>query len=360
MATVNATALTLLDFMKRMNPNTQNVETEIAELLTNTNQILLDMLWKESNQATGHTLTIRTGYPSGIWRKFNQGVPSSKSTTVQVTETMGMYEQRGTIDLDLAMLNGNTAAFRMSENVPHMDSMNQDMATALFYADPSEPEKFVGLAPRYSSLTGAQNSQNILSAGGSSTDNTSIWLVGWGESSCFGIFPKGSQAGLKHKVIKDNTGDGAADVEDADGNSFRAYVDHYQWKAGLALKDWRYVVRIPNVDISDLHSLSGTQALSASTSIIKLMSRAIDRLPNTLGSQTQEGFRGVKPCFYVNRTVMSALKIIALEKSSSAVKIEDALLQFGGGNTVKVKELQFLGIPVRICDALLNTESAVS
>ncbi len=359
MATINQGVLTLLDYAKRLNPGTQSVETEICELLSQTNEILLDCLWKESNTATGHTMTMRTGLPAGIWRKFNQGVPNDKSQTIQVTESMGMYEQRGSIDKDLAMLNGNTAAFRLSENEAHISSMNIDMATALFYADPSTPEKFIGLAPRYNTISGATNGQNVISAGGSGLDNTSVWLVGWGENSVFGLFPKGSQMGIKHTVIQDGSGDGCTDARDSSGNPYRALVDHYQWKAGMGLKDWRYVVRIPNVDVSDLLAQTGTQALSASTSLIKLMSRAIDRLPSTLGNQTQEGFKGVKPVFYMNRTAFSLLKLIALEKSSSAVKIEEALLQFGGG-TVRMKQLEFLGIPVRICDAILNNESVVS
>lgn len=360
MATINQGALTLLDFAKRLNPATQSVETEIAEMLTQTNEILLDMLWKEGNTPTGHTLTMRTGLPSGVWRKFNQGVPSDKSQTIQVTETCGMYEQRGKIDKDLAMLNGNTGAFRMSENDAHIQAMNIDMATALFYADPSTPEKFIGLAPRYSTISGAINGQNVMSGGGSGSDNTSIWLVGWGANSVYGIFPKGSVSGLQHKVIQDGSGDGCADALDADGNPYRALVDHYQWKAGLALKDWRYVVRICNIDVSNL------VAESSPANLIKLMSRAIDRLPSTLGNATQEGFKGVKPVFYVNRTVFSMLKVQAFNTSgggggsmAGSLAIEDAILQFGG-SAVKTKQLTFLGIPIRICDSILLTEATVA
>lgn len=341
MSTLATQALTLLDYSKRLSPD-GSVETDIVESLSQQNEILTDMLWMQGNLETGHRTTMRTGLPTGVWRKLNVGVPASKSTTVQVDEACGMYFQRGQIDIDLAALNGNTAAFRLSENEPHMESMAQEMASTLFYGDTdTSPEKFLGLAPRYSSLS-AGNAQNIISAGGSGSDNASIWLVCWGKKSVHGIFPKGQNAGVKHKVIQDNTGDGGYDVEDSDGNRFRAYVDEYNWKAGLALRDWRYVVRIANIDISDLLGLTGTQATTASTFIIKLMARAMARVPN---------FNGVKPVFYMNRTIHSLLEIAAMEKTSNVLKIEDGMDQF----TVK-----FRGIPIRKCDALLDTETVVS
>ena len=350
MAVLNSQLFSLIDATKRMAPD-GSVETGIAELLSQTNEILIDMLWKESNLATGHRMVMRTGLPGGTWRKFNQGVVATKSTTVQIEEACAMYEQKGAIDKDLAMLNGNTAQFRLTENVAHMAAMNNDMATALFYQDGSSPERFWGLSPRYSSLSAA-NGQNILSAGGSGSDNTSIWLLGWGEEGLFGIYPKGSKGGLYHMPVKDGSEDGCIEYDDGTGSAatFRAFVDRYQWKCGLAIKNWQYAVRIANIDISDLIGATGTQASTAATEVIKLMSRAIDRIPNNVG---------VKLAFYMNRTVFSILKLQALAKSANALSIEDALLQFGDF-TVKTKQLNFLGIPIRKCDALTLTESVVS
>lgn len=351
MATLNSQLLSLVDVTKRLDPD-GSVASDIAELLTQTNEILLDIPWKESNQLTGHVITMRTGLPTGIWRKFNQGVPNSKSTTVQVTETMGMYEQKGAVDKDLAMLNGNTAEFRMSENQPHIDAINIDMATALFYADANTPERPVGLTPRYSS-TAAGNGQNIILGGGAAADNASVWLLGWGNNSLFGIYPKGSKAGLQHMEVKDGSEDGCIEVDDGTGtnSTFRAYVDRYQWKAGWALKDWRYAVRIANIKIADLIAQTGTQAITAATNIIKLMARAIDRIPSQAS---------VKLAFYCNRTIFSGLKLAALDKSNAALSIADAIMQFGFNAGKTVKELQFLGIPIRICDALVNNETVVS
>lgn len=339
MATLAATALTLVDYAKRLDPATNSVSVAIAELLSQNNAILTDMLWKEGNLSTGHRITMRTGLPTPTWRKLNQGVASSKSTTAQVDETVGMLEAIGEIDKDLAELNGNSAAFRLSENSAHMESMSQNMASTLFYGDhTTNPERFLGLAPRYSTISGATNGQNVISGSGSGSDNTSVWLVGWGDNSVYGIFPKGSKAGLQH-----DAGNGVEWAFDSNNNRYKAYIDHYQWKAGIALKDWRYVVRIANIDVSNLI------AESSAADLIKLMSRAIDRLPTV---------EGIKPVFYCNRTVFSMLKIQALNKSASALSVTDALTQFGGKGGAK--QLEFLGIPVRLCDKILETEATIS
>lgn len=130
-------------------------------------------------------------------RLLNYGVQPSKSTTVQVTDSVGMLETYAEVDKSLADLNGNTAEFRLSEDRAFIEAMNQQMAQTLFYGDSSvNPQQFMGLSSRYSSLS-AGNAQNIIDAGGTGTDNTSIWLVVWGENTVHGIFPKGQKAGIQ-------------------------------------------------------------------------------------------------------------------------------------------------------------------
>ncbi len=339
MATLSNTALTLADWAKRTDP--EGRIPVVAELLSQSNEILEDCVFKEGNLPTGERVVIRTGLPTVYWRALNQGIPNSKSTTAQVDEACGILEARSEIDKDLAMLNGNTAQFRLSEDQAFLEAMNQTQATTLFYGNPgTDPKQFLGLAPRYSSLSAA-NAQNILSAGGSGSDNTSIFLVVWGDNTVYCPFPKGSKAGLIHEDLGEQT------VYNADGTRMQALATRYQWKNGLVVKDWRYVVRICNIDVSDLIAQTGTQAASAATAIIKLMARALYRIPNmSMG----------RAAFYMNRTVHSGLALAAMDKSQYVLKIEQGLTQFGQPNSW----LSFLGVPLRRVDALLNTEAAVS
>ena len=339
MATLSTSNLTLADWAKRSDPDGR--VPIVAELLSQSNEILDDCVFKEGNLPTGERVVIRTGLPGVYWSALNQGIPSTKSTTAQIDEACGILEARSEVDKDLAMLNGNTAQFRLSEDTAFLEAMNQTQAETLFYGNPgTDPKKFLGLAPRYSDL-GADNSVNILNAGGSGSDNSSVYLVVWGDNTVYCPFPKGSKAGLTHEDLGEQT------VYNSDGTRLQAFATRYQWKNGLVVKDWRYVVRICNVDISDLLGVTGTQAGTAATSLVKLMARALYRIPNMAMGRA---------AFYMNRTVHSGMAISALDKSQSVLNIQDGLSQFGSAQSY----LTFLGVPLRKVDALLNTESVVS
>lgn len=333
MAALNTGALTLADWAKRLDPDGK-VPT-IVELLEQTNGILTDMRWIEGNLPTGHRTTVRTGLPTVAWRLLNQGVTPSKSTTAQIDEQCGMLEAWSEVDKDLALLNGNVGAFRLSEGMAFIEAMNQEMAQTLFYGNSGlAPEEFLGLAPRYSSST-AGNASHLLRAGGAGSDNMSIWLVCWGDNTVHGIFPKGSKAGLIHDDFGEVTVELTAGIA---GSRMRALQERWQWKAGLALRDWRYVVRIANIDSSDLVGETSAADLT------KLMIKATHRPPSK---------KMGRPVFYMNRTTFEFLDIQGRDDVSS-----------GGGlsyeNIDGRERRTFRGIPIEIVDQLLETEATVA
>lgn len=332
-ATLGTAALTLADWAKRLDPDGK-VPT-VVELLSQTNEILTDMLWIEGNLPTGHRTTVRTGLPTVAWRLLNGGITPSKSTTAQIDEQAGMLEAWSEVDQDLAMLNGNVNAFRLSESMAFIEAMNQEMAQTLFYGNSGlAPEEFTGLSTRFSAISGATNGSNVISGSGAGSDNSSMWLVGWSDRTICGIFPKGSKAGLLHEdyglqTVTVTTGIG--------GGKMRAYQERFQWKAGIALKDWRYVVRMPNIDISNL------VAKTSAADLIELMIKATYRLPT---------LNGVRPVFYMNRTVMQMLDI----------QRRDDIIA-GAGLTWETvdgkRQGTFRGIPIRLVDQLTEAEATV-
>lgn len=328
MATLGGTVLTLLDWAKRKGGE------PIVEQLSQTNEMLPDMLWKEGNLETGHKSSIRTGLPTVYWRLLNRGVPSSKSTTAEVTDSCGMLEARSEIDKDLALLNGNTSEFRLSEASAYLEAMNQEMQGTVIYGNSGlAQEEFNGLSVRYSSLS-ANNASNIIDGGGTGSDNCSIWLICWGEQTIHGIFPKGSQAGLVHQDLGEQTVIDAAGIGAA---KFQALVDRWQWKAGIVVKDWRYAVRICNLDVSNLRS-----NVSAAD-LVEHMITAIHALP------TQRAGRCV---FYMNRAAFQAL-----DKQRRADVQSGGQLSYEKVDGVAV--MHFRGIPIRKVDQLLNTEARI-
>lgn len=332
MTTLSAIHPTLLDVTKRLNPD-GSIAT-IAEMLAQTNPILDDMVWVEGNLPTGHRTTVRTGLPTPTWRKLYGGVQPTKSTTAQVTDSCGMLEAYAEVDKALADLNGNTAAFRLSEDAAHIEGMNQEFSSTLFYGNEgSEPEAFTGFGPRFNDQSAA-NGDNIITdaATPDGADNSSIWLIVWGRNTCHGIYPKGSTAGLQ---ITDK---GQVTIENVDGNGGRmeGYRTHYRWDCGLSVRDWRYVVRM-NFDLENTIAAGTTGPVLA-----QLMAKALRRIPNiNMG----------RPVFYASRATLELMDLQAMEKTNMAfTTIEDAQ-----GKMVT----RFRGIPVKQCDAILNTESGI-
>lgn len=343
MATIGTAALTLTDWAKRLDPD--GSVAEVAELLGQVND-LSDALYIEGNLPTGHRGTVRTSLPSVGWRLLNQGTTASKSTTAQIDENCGMLEAWSEVDCKLAELNGNKEAFLMSEAMAFTESMAQEAVQTTFYGNAGlAPEEFTGFATRYSAL-----GRNCISAGGSQSDNSSIWLVGWGAQSVHYVYPKGSKAGLSYEDKGKVTSEVTAGVG---GQRMEVYRGHWMQDIGLFVKDWRYAVRIANIDISNLIAESSAADLS------KLMIKAINRLPSTRGKSTADGTVGIKPVFYMNRTCMEMLDI----------QRRNVMAGFGtaySGGSITYKDVDgmsiphFQNIPIRIVDQLLQTEATVA
>jgi hypothetical protein len=338
MATRGANVITLADWAKRLDGEGR-ITQDIVELLEQSNEIISDMSFQQGNLPTGNRVVMRTGLPTVYWRLYNQGVSVSKSTTAQIDEQCGEMQAWSEVDAALAELGGDVNAFRLSEAVAFIEAMNQEFASTLFYGNSSvSQEEFTGFSIRYSDST-AGNGSNIVKAGGSGNDNTSIWLIGWGNHSVYGMFPKGSKAGLQHtdygKVVVETPGGSA------EGKRMSAYRESWAWNVGLCLKDWRYVVRQPNIDVSDLIAENASAA-----TLIKNMIKMIHRLPK--GSQ-----KSTRRVFYMNRTVLEYLDI----QSRDAVSTGG---QLGYKDVYGEQVLAFRGIPCKCVDALLESEATVA
>ncbi len=335
MATLSVLNPTLLDLAKASDPNGK-IAT-VVEILNQTNEMLEDMTWMEGNLPTGHRTTIRTGLPIPTWRKLYGGVQPNKGTTAQVTDNCGMLEAYAEVDKALADLNGNTAEFRLLEDRAHIEGMNQELQDTLFTGNEGlEPEAFTGLNIRFNAKTGAANSENVIDGGGSGTDNANIWLICWSPNTVHGIVPKGSTAGIQ---VHDK---GQVTVEDASNGSntgrFEAYRTHYRWDAGLSVRDWRYVVRIVNIDKSLL-----TKDASSGADLPDLMFQALRRIPNL----------SVGRCaFYASRDTITFLG----RQTANLTKNSTLTMENVGGKMVEM----FMGIPVRRVDALAADIALVS
>jgi hypothetical protein len=329
MATLNQTNLTLADVVNRTDPG--GAVSQIVESLTQRNSVMSAAVWKEGNLPTGHRFTSRTGLPSISWRKMNEGVTPSKSKTAQVDEAIGQMEGWSVVDCALARLNGNEAAFRASEDMSFLQAFENEAETGFFYhSTASAPEKFQGLSPRLNSTTGQAGKQILLhDASASGNDQTSIYLVVWGDNSVYFIYPKGSTGGIQPHDM------GEQPWDDGTGKKFRAYVTNWSWQMGLVVQDYRQVCRAANVDTGNL--------AATGNAVIQTMIKMYHQVWNPNAGRA---------AFYVNRGLGTFLHLQALDSTKQSTLSIDQI----GGKPITT----LLGVPIYVSDAILNTESVIS
>ncbi len=330
MPALDITQPTLADLAKRLTPE-GSVESMIVELLEQEEEILQDMVWVPGNLPTGHRTTVRTGLPEPTWRRMYQGVQPTKSITAQITDNCGMLEDYAQVDKALADLNGNTQQFRLSEDKAHVQGFAHKVAKYIFYGNEStEPSAFTGLSPRFNSLAGAESGQNIINAAGAAA-RTSIWLINWADDKMHGIIPKASKVGLQV------TDKGQVTVTNSDGSMFEGYRTHYRWDVGLTVRDWRFAVRIANIDTSTL-----VKDAASGADLVDLMTQAVERIKN---------LNSGRAAFYCNRRIRSFLR----RQIRNSKNIHLTLEQVAGKQV-----MAFDGVPVRMTDSLTLAETAVA
>lgn len=331
MATLGNKFVDLIDIYKLKDGSDQFVP--VIEMLAEMNPILDDAIAVECNKGTSHLHTVRTGLPTVAWGMLYKGIDQSKSRTAQVEDTTGFVEGLSTVDERLLEISGNPGAVRLSEATSYLESMSQEVANKMFYGNSaSDPEQFMGLSPRFNSKS-ATNGNQIVDAGGTDSDNTSIWFIGWGENTCHLLYPKGTMAGVNREDM------GRQRVTDGNGAAYYAKEELFRWHVGLAVKDWRYIVRIANVDVSNMQAGSVKLYDFMRKAYYKLQSR---RVPNG------------QLAIYCNRDVLEALDALATNAGTtdSFIRLKPEMIE---GKEV----MTYRGIPIRETDALLNTEARV-
>lgn len=344
MATIGASYLNLIDMFRA---GGDNATAEVAEVLHRLSPVVRNAFTVEANNGTTHKHTIRTGLPAVVWGRLYQGIPQAKSGRANVTDTTGFVEGLSTVDSRLLDISANPAALRMQEGEAFLESMRQEAETGVFYHDvTTTPEKFKGLAARYNATGGGGAGNQIVKAGGSGSDNTSVWFVTWGENATHLIHPKGTKAGIQREDK------GEQRITDASGNAFYVKEELFRWHLGLAVRDWRYNARIANIDVSDM--------ATGSVDLYGLMRKAFYKLQGVYATAMKDGSGRVNPnasaegrtVIYMNRAVLEALDQTATNSGNGALMLKPMELE---GRVVQ----SYRGIPIEVTDALLNTETLV-
>jgi hypothetical protein len=320
MADVTDSRLGLVEVVKRHDPN--GSLATIAEVLAKATPIVEDAVWKEGNDIFSNKTVRRSSLPSGSWRKLNQGVAKESSSTIEMVDTIGILEARAENDVEIINAFANPQQARMDEAASFMEGLSQEMASTMIYGNAlTAPEEFTGLAPRMDALAATANV-----IGGGATTGESIYLVTWGVNTVFMAYPRNTVAGLQHEDL------GIQDAFDSSSNRFRAYCDRFVWRAGMVVKHPRAIARYANLEGT------GTTTTFDEDELIRLINRMV------VGPGTR---------IYVSREMQTQMQIRLKDKSNVYFTREDGLS--GGG-----KVLSFNGIPVRMCESIIDAETTLT
>lgn len=337
MATIGQRYVDLIDLYKREDRN-RDIAV-IIELLAQTNSILDDAIAIECNNGTSHRTTVRTGLPAVTWGQLYKGIPQSKSTTAQVEDATGFVEGLSTVDQRLLEISKDPNRVRLTEAQSFLESLSQEVATTIFYGDvTADPKKFTGLSARFSDPT-APNGGQLVDGGGTGSNNTSVWFVTWGDRQCHLLYPEGTRAGIAREDK------GQQRVVDSNGNAYYAMEELFRWHVGLTVRDWRFVSRICNIDVDDLKE--------GKVDIYGLFRQAFWKLRS-------HRVMGGRQAIYCNADVLEALDAAATPTVATSGGSASSFVRLTPQNIDGREVLTYRGIPVRQCDALLNTEAAIS
>lgn len=344
MATLAQTYLSLADVYRRSEDADAQRIADIIEIKHTLKGAIDDWMLTECNLGTKHKTTYRGRIPQPNWGALYQGVANSKSTTTQVEDTTGFFEDRCEVDVRMDEVTTNLSDIRLSEAIAHIEGMNQFAETTFFYSNSdTNPLSPKGLAPRYATYgtrdtTGT--ARQVVHGGGSGSDNTSIWFVTHGMTDTCVIYPKGTMGGIR------TIDHGKQPVLDGSSNGYFAYVEEFRQHMGISVKDWRNNARICNVDVSAIRA--GTVDLYG------LMRQAYYRLHTRRAGKIDNQMGIGRTSIYCNTDVLEALDALSTNAGS-----DDSFIRLRPMEIEGKEVMTYRGMPIRETDALLNTEALV-
>jgi hypothetical protein len=313
----------MVEMSKRMDPSGRTAA--IVEVLQEDNPIIQDATWMEANDVWANKTTRRAYLPSGDWRKLNNGVSKVSTLTVVLWDTIGSLEAYSEPDKDLIDKAPDPMQARMDEARGIIEGMSVQFAYSMFYKNAdSTPEAMTGLHPRMPSLA---TTTNVLNAGGSGSDVTSVYVVMWGPGKVNCIYPKGApNMGVQHRDLGEQTLSGTSSTQ------YQGYRDHFKLEAGLAVQDEKCIGRVANIESTGATNLFDEDDLI------------------TLCNRMRNGPKWV----YVNNTVLTQMEIALKDKNNVNFTPSQ------GEGLAGAPVMYFRGYPVKKCDQIAITETALT
>ena len=317
---------------------------ESVKNLFETNLMLADATVLEANEKMGHTGTRQTSLPTPSVNKIGAYWQGSVAQWAKFHDDISKFNDTIIIPKDVATLEG-ASAMNQAE-ISQKEGFGQGVQNHLIYGDSTTaPEKFDGLGVRYNTPDNEGAGEGPLNpdldnadygvwdAGGTGSDTTSIWFIQWGDMKTSLRTPfQDPQMGIRVQdmgLVKET--DTTSTTVDNVPHRWSYYTE-LEWMIGLSIKDLRGVARLRNIE-SSIDSID----LGIKKQITQILT---------------EAFRGPETVWmYVPRRIESHLKIMAESKTN---------VMYSKDNPYNIPLLTWDDSPIRRCDSILLTESAVA
>jgi len=229
--------MTALEIVKRANAPDP---FKIIELMRLTNEMLIDVPAYEANSATINVALQRDIVPMGQHRIYNRGVGKVATQTKPIRDRIAMIAAYSDVDASMLEHSGNKTAAMMSEAAGIIKGMGLTQAETLIYGDENKDDEFAGLISRRNALDG----KNVINAGGTGNELTSIYMVAIGKDLFHLLYPKGSTS---VGVTREDRG--LVDVPDprTPGTEYPVYRNYFTAQYGIAVIMPDAVKRIANI-----------------------------------------------------------------------------------------------------------------
>jgi hypothetical protein len=338
MPAIPGQSMTLADLAQTFGNGNEAIRI-LVNYMSEQTALAQDVMWRATNKDTEYIFRVANALPAVQFRSINEGVFPTRGSATIITETCSLMESTFIIDKELMDISPDKQIYRLEQAQNHLEAFMQKFSEELWYGNRSgDPRGLQGLSERYSTLAGPAGDQ-ILDAGGTGNNNASIWIITHGDRSFHGLYPKNTRAGFEHiaggkENIQDKTDAATGAIA-----TYEGYLDRFKWRVGIALPDWRQIVRICNISVSDL--LTAGTASDTSADLLLLMTRAANRLKSVTQGRI---------AIYMNREVKEAWEIQLLNKQNLALTFDSATGKIVTG---------FHGWPIKIDDMLISAEERV-
>lgn len=309
---------TLVELAKRTDP--QGNTAELINILAEKNPMLEEAYYEEANDLNSHEFTQIIAEPAPGFGRINKDIPFSAGTTRQVVEPICTIADAFKIDNWLLAKAKNPSEYLANEAKIHIQSIGKKAHAALLYGNRgTDPDSINGIMTRLNTLS----MDNVYDGGGSGSDTASIVAVRWGRDGTYLAYPREFS-----KFIQE---EGPKDVWLGDANGGKGYqIMTWAISLGLCIANPKSVARIANIETSGSSNIFDPDTLVA----------ALDGLDGTDGA-----------VIYVPKAIYTQMNINLMNKTNTAYTMAEEW-----GRPV----LHFMGVPVKVCEQMLATETAIS